>query len=302
MSMNNFPRNEAVIMANECSSRQAIFAGVLATLTVALLLALVGTSAGLSLFSPTKAALYSLSIGAILWLFFSTTASAYVGGWVAGYFNPAKACKNGVLNGFMVSSVSLFIIWGLTFSGIGMLISSSFSGLQYALSATKESANSIVSVAKGISKLPPQLNETAKKAIPSLKPITEQINQKVAELLPEVDAASGKQIKANLEEVMTRYLNSLESPSNVETKERLVSALTEVTGKSRDEINQKIDEWKNDYLEAKEKAYQKVAEVSKATAKAVSQFALLNFFILISGIISGIMGGCHGIKKVYHCE
>jgi F0F1-type ATP synthase membrane subunit b/b' len=297
--MSNFSQKGAV---NGFSSRKAIFVGVLAALTIVLLLGLVGTSAGLSLFSPTKSTLYSLSIGAILWLFFSTIASAYVGGWVASYFNPATACKNGILNGFIVSSVSLFIVLGLAFSGIGMLISSSFRGLQYALSATQESADSIITVAKSVSKLSPQLNETAKKAMPSLKPITDKINQEVVELLPEADESLVKKIKANLEEAMASYLNSIESSNNEATKEKLVSALREATGKSSEEINQKIEEWKNDYSEAKEKVYQKVVEVSKDTAKVLSQFALLNFFILISGLVAGIIGGCHGIRKEYHCE
>lgn len=302
--MNDVARNEEVMVVNGCSSRKAIFAGVLAALALVLLLGLAGMSAGLSLFSPTKAVLYTLSIGAVLWLVFSTIASMYTGGWVASYFAPGKTCKNGVLNGFVVSAVSLFIVLGLTFSGIGSLISGSFSGLQYALSATKEGADSIVTVAKGVSKLSPALSEKAKKAIPSLKPITDKINQKIAEILPEEAEGtdSVKKIKADLEKLMLNYLNSIENPDNEEIKEKLVSSLTKATGKSSEEINQKLDEWKNDYLEAKEKVYQKVAEVSKDAAKAVAKFALLNFFILILGIVAGIMGGVQGIRRNDNCE
>ncbi|HXH55563.1 MAG TPA: hypothetical protein VNK03_07480 [Gammaproteobacteria bacterium] len=298
--MKNFSKHDEVVMVNEFSSTTAIFSGVLAAFAVELLLGLLGMSIGLSLFSPTKGALYSLSISAVVWLFISTIVSMYIGGWVAGYFNPFKLGKNGVLNGFIVSSLSLFIFLALTFTGIGTLISSSFSGLQHALSATKESANLIASAADGVSKLSPQLSEKAKKAIPSLKPIIDKINEKAAELLPEGDEASAKKIKANLEKVMTSYLTSMESPNDERAKEKLVSALTEATGKSSEEINQKIAEWKDDYNEAKEKTYQKVVEVSKDTAKAISEFALLNFFILICGILAGILGGYHGIRKDYN--
>lgn len=295
--MNNFAQNEEVTMVNGCSSRKALFSGVLTALTIVLLLDLLGMGIGLSLFSPTKAILYTLSIGTVLWLVFSTIASMYAGGWVASYFYPGKGCKDGVLNGFVVSAISLFIILGLTFSGIGSLISSSFSGLQYALSATKEGSNSIVNAAKGISEISPAVSAKVKNAIPSLKPIVDKINKKAAELLPEKDEVSAPKIKTDLEKVMAKYLNSIDSPNNQAAEEKLISVLTEATGKSRDEVSQKIEEWKNDYLEAKEKTYQKVAEVSKDTAKAVSKVALLNFFILISGLMAGIMGGIHGIRK-----
>lgn len=298
--MKSFSHGENVAVVNECSKGVAIFAGVLAVLTVGLLLSLLGMSIGLSLFSPTKGVLYSLSIGGVLWLFFSTIFSLYIGGWVAGFFNPEKSGKNGMLNGFMVSAVSLFILFGLAFSGVGTIINGAFSGLQYALSATKESAGVVATSVKDVSKLSPKLSEKAKKVMPSLKPITDKINQKAFELLPEIDRASTQKIKADLEKAMARYLSSIDNSNDEEAREQLVSALVEATGKSQEEIEQKIAEWKNDYLEAKEKVYQKVVEVSKDTAKAVSQFALLNFFILMSGIIAGMMGGCHGMRRSYN--
>lgn len=100
--MKTFSELENSVAASECSYRAEIFGGVLATLTGGLLLGLLGMNIGLSLFSPTKGALYSLSIGAVVWLFFSTIASMYVGGWISGYCSPLKTGKNGVLSGFMV--------------------------------------------------------------------------------------------------------------------------------------------------------------------------------------------------------
>jgi hypothetical protein len=43
-----------------------------------------------------------------------------------------------------------------------------------------------------------------------------------------------------------------------------------------------------------------VVELSEEAANAVSKFALLNFFILISGVLSGIIGGVQGIRKDPH--
>jgi uncharacterized protein YoxC len=298
--MKNFSQNENVRVVNACSYSTSIFAGILAALTVELLLGLLGMSIGLSLFSPTKGTLYTLSIGTVLWLFFSTLASMYVGGWAGGYFSPARTERNGILNGFMVSAVSAFILLALTLSGIGTLVGSTFSGLQYALSATKESTSTIATAVKGVSKLSPELGEKAKKAIPSLKPITDKINEKVAELLPEGDEASLPKVKADLEKIMASYLNSIDGSNSEAAKEKLVSALAKATGKTSVEINEKIEEWKKDYSEAKEKAYQQMVEVSEDAAKAVSKFALLNFFILISGIIAGMMGGLNGVRRDYN--
>lgn len=298
--MKNFSQVEDFKTDDRCSSYFAIFSGVLAVLTTGLLLDLLGMAIGLSLFSPAKKVLYSLSVGAVVWVFISTIASTYLGGWTAGYFNSLKGRGNGMLNGFVVSSLSMFIFLLLTFSAVGAVVSSSLSGLQYALAATKESASTVVSTVKNVSDFSPQLSEKAKKAMPALKPITNKIKQKAAELLPEENQPSAEKIKAELESLMTRYLNSIENTNYEKTKRELVSFLSETTGKSPEEVNQKIDEWKNDYIEAKEQAYQAIAEVSKDTAKAISQFSLLNFFILISGIVAGMMGGSHGMRSRYN--
>jgi hypothetical protein len=294
--MKNFSEAEQTKVEGGYSSCFGIFAGVVAVLTVGLLLDLLGMAIGLSLFSPAKKILYSLSVGAIIWVFVSTVASTYIGGWTAGYFSLPKAKGQGMLNGFMVSALSIFVFLLLTFSTLGIIVSGSLSGLQYALTATKESTKAMVTTLKDVSDLSPKLSEKAKKAIPTLKPVIDQIKQKAAELLP-ADQALAEKIKAELETLMTRYLNAIESARYEDAKKALVDFLSERTGKSSEEINQQIDEWQEAYTEAKAEAYQRVAEVSQNTAKAVSQFSLLNFFILISGIVAGMMGGVHGMRN-----
>ncbi|HEV2523762.1 MAG TPA: hypothetical protein VGU44_01350 [Gammaproteobacteria bacterium] len=299
--MKNFSQVEEIKVGEGYSAWFTVFSGVLVVLTLGVLLDFLGMGIGLSLFSPTKKALYSLSIGAVIWMFVSTTASTYVGGWTAGYFSSLKARRNGMLNGFVVSALSMFVFLFLTFSTIGTVVSSSLSGLQKALAATKESASVVASTVKGVSDFSPELGEKAKKAIPSLEPIMNKIKQKAADLLPEDNQPTAEKVKGKLEELMTSYLNSMESSNYEKTKRELVSFLSETTGKSSEEVTQTIDGWKNDYVEAKEQASQALAKVSKETAKGIAQFSLLNFFLIIIGIAAGMMGGVHGMRNRYNC-
>lgn len=297
--MKNFSQIEEVNVEGNYSSCLAIFSGVMVAFTLGLLLDLLGMTMGFSLFSPAKKVLYSLSIGAVIWVLLSNVVSTYIGGWVAGYFGSLRIKGGGTLNGFIVSALSIFIFLLLTFSSLGIIVSGSLNGLQYALSATKESAQAMATTLKDVSNLAPQLGEKAKQAIPTLKPVIDKIKEKAAELLPE-DQQSAEKIKSELETLMVQYFKSMESSNYEDSKKKLVSFLSERTGKSSEEINQQIDEWKQAYTEAKEQAKHQVADASKDAAKALSQFSLLNFFILISGIVAGMMGGAHGVRNRYN--
>ncbi|HXH54578.1 MAG TPA: hypothetical protein VNK03_02405 [Gammaproteobacteria bacterium] len=298
--MKSFSAVEEIDYGKGYSTHFALFSGVLAVLVVGLLLDLLGMAIGLSLFSPAKKVMYSLSIGAVIWVVCSTIASTYLGGWTASYFSSPKVRRNGLLNGFIVSSLSIFIFMLLTYSTVGMIVSSSLSGLKYALSATKENTEAMVTTVKDVSDFSPKLGEKAKKAIPTLTPITNKIQQKAAELFS-TDELLTEKIKSELETLIASYLNSIENSHYEKTKRELVSFLSEKTGKSSVEINQNLEEWKNDYIGAKEQAKHALEEASKEATTAVSQFALLNFFILMSGIISGMMGGTHGIRSKENC-
>lgn len=286
-------------------------AGVLATLIIGLLLDLLGIGIGFSLFSPSKGVLYSLSIGAIVWLFVVSITSMYSGGWIASYFTRDVLVKTGVFNGIMVSSISIIILLVLTMSALGSLVSGTLTGLQYTISSlhstVEKGASTVNKISKGLAKVSPELSDKVKKAVLDLKPIIEEINQKAAELLSsqtnepdeqrdDTNKSSAK-TKTQIEKFIANYLNSLDQPGNDAARQNLINSLSKATGKSETEINQKIDEWQKVYLEAKEKTRQATKEISKDIAKKLSQLSLLNFFLLASGIISAILGGMQGIKK-----
>lgn len=287
-------------------SWSSIFAGVLITVVVSAIFNLLGMSIGFSLFQPTSDMLPVLTWSMIVWLSISSFLSMYIGGWVTSYYGFENTRLGGILSGILTGSVALILFFVVTASISGTIISSSFSALnkmiETSASGIEASSSMMGNAAKGINKVAPELSENVKQAIPDLNPIIEKINKKANELLPqnagENSEEKAKKIKAQLGKFIGKYLDAIgkEDGSTEEVNKEFSAFLVENTGKSPEEINQTLEEWKKTYVEAKEKARVKMLETSEKISKALSHLALINFFIIILSLIAAAMGGLNGLR------
>lgn len=282
-----------------------IWAGVFTALVIGLIFNLLGAAIGFSIFLPKREVLWPLSIGAIIWLVLTGIISLYIAGWVAGRFSNARTDAAGILYGLLVSSVSTLISLLIMANTLGSVVSNSFSVVGNVISASasmvKGSGSLLSRGLEEISEWSPELTGTVKKAIdlPNLKAVMNNIDQQIADLLSKTD----QQDKEEAEKVKFQLGNLLRNAENIdveEVKEQLITTLVQQTGKSREEIEGMLERWQRAYMDAKEKAYGMAMDSTKKVAKLISEAALINFFILLSGVIAAAFGGVCGVRNKYN--
>lgn len=280
----------------------SIWAGVLAALVVGILFNLLGAAIGFSVFSPRKETLWPLGIGTLIWLIAVGIITMYIGGWVAGRFCTAQRRPMGVIYGVMVSGISTILSLILMAMTVGTLLSGSFSVLGSIISASTatvtQSASMIDKGIQGVMSLSPQLGDKVKEVMPDLQPIKDKINQKASELLSK-NGLSEEKIKSSLDKMIQAYLEPDANMDLDEVKNKLVDTLVQETGKSPEEIKKAVEDWQTMYAEAKDKAAQVALETSKKITNTISQVSLVNFFILLSGIVAAVAGASCGIRDKY---
>ncbi len=145
----------------------SVASGVVAASIVGILLNLLGTSIGFSLFSPSSELIRPLGIGTVVWLIIVATASSYSGGWVASHFSDADSTENGVMYGVMVSGISVLLSLLIMASAAGSVLSSSLSALHQVISVSASTITDSTSVVgkalKGAAQLSPDISNKVKK-------------------------------------------------------------------------------------------------------------------------------------------
>ena len=292
------PMQETVLVKEKLVCWSAISAGVLAALLLGLLFELLGMAIGFSLFSPSNQVLYPLSIGTALWMILSGIIALYFGGWVAGRFSPSVTTESGALYGLMVSGISILISITIMASAVGTVLSGSFSALSKVVSASSSASGSIAEkVIKGASKISPELTDKVRNAIPDLKPITDKIYSKASSLVKENADVSPEKVKSQLKKLVLNYLDSIGEMNYEDARKDLVNMLVETTGKTPDEINQMVDDWKDSFESTKEKMVETTVHTTKKVARWISQLALINFLVLSSSVIAAAFGGINGVRN-----
>jgi uncharacterized protein YoxC len=281
-----------------CIPWSSICAGVIIVIVGSAAFNLLGMSIGFTLLQPTGNIAPSLTWGTIIWLMLSAVLSMYAGGWVTGYYSFREG---GPLSGIITSGLSLLIFFITAAALSGSVISTTFSTLNTIVSASASGAGAISSAVKGINKVAPELGENVKKVLPDLNSIIAKINKKAAALLPKDNEWSDeklKKVKSQLEEYVDRYFASLgkEQGEQQENLKGFEDFLVEITGRSPDEINKTLDEWKGTYLEASEKAHQTVLKTGKTITKGLSRLAFVNFLIITLSLVAAAWGGRNGRK------
>lgn len=100
----------------------AVFAGMVAGVSIYLLLALLGVATGLTAVEPAAAEpVGSVPLWTGIWSFISMLVAAFVGGWVAGRMSGLRRRLDGVLHGL--------VAWGLTILFAGYIATTAVAGI-----------------------------------------------------------------------------------------------------------------------------------------------------------------------------
>ncbi len=288
-------------------SWNSILAGVLAAFIIGLIFNLLGAGIGLIIFSPIANSLPSIGIGTFIWITLTGIVSLYIGGWIATYFSKLMTQISGIIHGLLVSGISILISLVIMTTTVSFVVSGSLNALGNIISVSKSMVSEGNSVfQKGvqeISRLSPELTDQVKKSMPDLQTVIDKIKKEATDLLPkesdfsaENNEVSPEKIKSQLAKLIQSYFSSNDEERD-QTQQELIDTLAQATHKTPEQIREKIAEWQNTYENAKEKATTVTIKTSKKITRTIGNIALMNFFILVTGMVAAIMGAMNGIQS-----
>lgn len=297
-------------------SWSAVFAGVVLSMIVSLILGLLGTAIGSAAIEPLQEGnpVQGMGTSAGIWVVVSGVLSLFIGGWAAGRL----AHREGGLHGLLVwATVSLITVYLVSSAVTGVVRG----GLNIAGSGLSAVGSGIAQVAPAMgNKIQDQLRqqgidfnlddiqgqlETAMRQTgkPELQPEAvkqdAQDVQQDAKKTAQDSAAKPQQAQGNLSGLLDKIKAKGDKAWDAADRQAVVNLIKARTGKSDQEANQMVDQAQQSYRDAYAKyqqlkvdAEQKAREAADMAAKRVSQ---ASWILLITLVISGVVAAGAGI-------
>lgn len=303
----------------------AVFAGLVLSLIVYLVLSVLGTAIGASAIDPMgdRNPFSGFGVGAGIWAGVTTLLAIAVGGYVAGYL----ARRSGALHGLLA--------WGLTtLFTVYLLISATGSALSVAGGAAKAGLTTAGAVAgAGVSAAAPALGDAVQRQLdqagisldanslqselekllrqtgkPELQPENLKNEAQAAASQAQATASSAAQTPQTADADAKGWLASViqrgERVLNAADKEALVNIIVARTGKSRAEAEQIANNYEQTYNqarakleEAKQQAEQKAREAGAEAAKNVARGSWGTLVVLLIGAAVAAGAGMLGFRR-----
>ena len=270
----------------------AIFAGVFVTLVVGLIMSLLGIAIGAGTIEPLKQQdpLKGLGTGGGLWLLLTCLVSFFVGAWVAGRSSGSQRKADGYLHGLVTWGVATICIGLLASTALGSLLGGVANLFGKTLSATAQAGATVA-------------NQGGQSGVN-----WDSIKQEVMSKFPKTGAlaATGQpsgqqsadsnalpaQARQNPEllAVLTKMFSKGGAAAAPAEREQAINMIV-AQGKSRDEAGKMVDQWDQEYQQAKAQTEQKAREAGDAAARGVSRAAWGSCILLLLCGIAAVFGG-----------
>lgn len=286
-------------------SWSAIFAGVVISMVVYLLLAILGTAIGASTIDPLKEQdpLEGIATGAAIWTGLSMLLAIAAGGYASGRL----AFREGALHGVLMFGVNTLICTGFLLivanSAVTGAMSAIGSGLQTLGSGVAAVAPSVTQMAKenlndsnfSLDDLQNQLETTLRQTgKPELQPGALQQQAQTEGNRAKSQMAQGGDISQFLKGLADRNSATFQAADRDALKNIIVAR----TGKSDAEAEQIVAQTEKNYQaarakyeELKKQAEQKAREAGEKAAAATAKASWFSFFMLIvEAVLAGAMG------------
>lgn len=293
----------------------AVIAGFLIAVVVNLTLNLLGIGIGLGAIDPMAqdAVPDGIGIGSIIWYVVSTIISLIAGGWVAAHLAGVPNRQDSMMHGLLTWCLFTIFSFYLLTTAVGKIIGVTGSVVGSAFSL----------VGQGVQAVAPEAADAVQQQIKQSDISLQSIRQEAEQILQQTgksdlqpnnleDAAqqAGQQVKqtadnpAQLDQVLSRVFSSSDTIINDVDKEAVVNVLVARTDQSRAEAQQTVDNWSNQYQQAKQKISQvkqqatvQAKQTAEKVSSAISSAAIAGFIGLVVGAISGAVGGMLGEPK-----
>lgn len=272
-----------------------IFAGVVATIGLSLILTTFSAGMGFSTLSASlKKSATGLTIIAALWITIIQWIPAALGGYVAGkYGSDGDGCSP-ILHGFLTWVISTLISASvLTSIFISIVIGTAkFAAINTAalVGLTGATAGGVISSVKNEKDDFKKGGEIAEMADEAKDYITKHLFGRDAK--NKLDSAvSSKAVQKETERIIIKGIKTGEISE--QDKESLMQTLSEEAGISAVEANKRI----NEGVEKMKEVKKKVEQVADKTRKAVEGLIFFLFFSLVVGAAVSCIAAIYGSKK-----
>lgn len=276
----------------------AIIAGAIITLVVQIMLGLlgigigIGIGVGLATVDPAgngtpTAATFGTTTG--IWTAVAVLVATFIGAYVAARLAGSLTKGDGALHGLVTWATSTLIIVYLLTSGAGSLISGTLGTIGNSFSAISSTVQAIVP--NSLSVLPDGLEAQARQLLQRGEQATQQAadqaEQQGQQAADQARQATGQQ---DIAAAIPQIVKGLGKDAAPEQRQAAVTVISQQTGISPQEAEQRLQQFQGQYDQAMEQARQ----TADAAAKNVSAAGFAGFVALLIGAVVAALGGSVG--------
>jgi len=252
----------------------AIIGGVVAAVSILLLVNLLGIGIGASTIDPMEGDQpgKGMAIGAGIWFILSFLLALAIGGWTSGRLTGVPNRKDGMLHGFITWGVTtMVLLWALT-TAIGGLLGGATSLLGHTATLAGQSAKAAAPAVSGV--------------VQQATGVAPQDIQRQAG-----DVASDPSFQSFVSGVLR------DGQVNAQDRANLARVISQRRGTSQAEADAQITQWQQQLAQTKQQVGQKAVQAEEKAASGVSRAALVSFAALLLGAIAATFGGGSGAPK-----
>ena len=274
----------------------AIFAGTLVGLVFQIMFMLLGAAIGLSTVQSDSAPnAQGMALGSAIWLLVTSLIAIWIGACVAGRLSGGPRRADGMLHGIVTWSFSTLIMFALLAAGIGAVLggAGALLGSTAALGSSVQgqsgqSGQNVVATVQDVIKgalpqngslLPPTGRTERGQQVPGQLTETAQQDPELAAALAKLETAGG----------------AAQSP---QARDRVINLLTSKHNLSQQDAANLVNQWDQQFQQARTQIGQKAKQVGQAAARDVSQGALWGFIALLLGMLAAAWGGWSGTASL----
>ena len=259
----------------------AVFAGVVVTLTVQLVLNLLGVGIGAAVIDPgttdnPTAGAFSIAGG--VWYLVAGLIGAFAGGYVSSRVSGRPVKTIGGFHGLTAWAATTLVILYLLTTSVGSLVGGAFGGL-----------SSVIGGAGGVASTAIQAAAPTVATMNPLQEIERQVRTAGEGQDPEA-------LKSGAVAAVQAVLTGDPAKAD-EARSRAAEALARAQNISPEQARTQVGEYEARYREVVEQGKQKAQDAAVTATKVVSRGALIGFLALVLAAVAAWFGGAAGTTR-----
>lgn len=273
----------------------AIFAGLLVTMVIQMMLTLLGLGIGAATIDPLKERnpAEGLAVGTAIWLIVSALISVFIGSCIAGRLSGAPRKADGLLHGVVTWSAATVVTLLFLVSAVGTILGGTGTLLSRAIGAGAGAVGNIDAGQGAMASLENEIRQSVPGADVLLPPTGRQseVSSPPGELTSM--AQTNQQLALALGRMELKG-GAAKAPSE---RQAVVQILTQ-QGLEQDRAAQLVTQWDAQVQQLKQRAERQAREAGAVAAEGTSKAALWGFVALLLELGIAAWGGWLGATSL----